>query len=271
MRYARLTSLAAVPALYVLYHWLSLQLEAARSAAETFPFIGGAPIGGLLSVLALAVIGGTLSWALHDQLIGPWVVAVPGLVALPWLFPLSPIDSMAGPLVVVALVSVGVGVVEPVIRDHESFDDFRLRGHWAALVVGLIHVAVGVGFHALSRGLGTWFDTTLVATFFGAGILGTFLAGVLPVYLWRRYSLRTPVILLLLWAAWGVTRASLYAGDLPLTEFSALRLFVVRPFPDYLLGWPVLLFVLLVFAGIESLIRDGTTTNGSGGLDVFLK
>lgn len=212
-------------------------------------------------ILILAEIGVVLAggweWGLR---IAP-VLAIVALLGRPLILPIRSIGllgQVAAPFVFVAVVT----AVEAAIRFPDRTGRFVVveAAGGAALGVGLLHVVLGLLLQVYVRRL-YWLDASLpglllaplVYAIAGVGLFGT---GALPVVLWSRNRLLSPGLLTVGWFVWGVYGIWTRSG-IPLSEFAGINWFALKPHPDYMLQWTMLLVGILFLTGWEFAIRRG--------------
>ena len=135
------------------------------------------------------------------------------------------------------------------LREQEGWE----RRHTFALAAGLAHFVLGFSLQLYGRqGLP---GAYLIVLAYAVSALGLVVTGSLPVLLWVRYPLVTPVMAAIGWFSWGLYGTWTMRRSLPWGAFDGINWNSLPPYPDYMLKWNLLLFALVVLAGVELLIR----------------
>lgn len=79
--------------------------------------------------------------------------------------------------------------------------------------------------------------------------------GAASVILWKRRRLITPSLVTAGWFLWGLYGTWQMRDSLPRGHFEGINWISLRPYPDYMLQWTVLMIALLVLAGSELMTR----------------
>lgn len=248
--------MVATPLAYALYRVVYLLATTGFTQFDSAAVAGESPTGLVLALAALLALGGVLGVASRRGYRATVGTAIAGLAVLPWLFPLNPIDAMAGQLLFLFGGTAAVGGAESVARDSDPAMDWPLsHATKYGLVGGFVHLSLGVAAHAVTRGFDVWLSSPVSFLLWSVGAVGTVVTGALPVYVWRRYQVVTPSLTLLAWVLWGVVRFWRQMHRLPLSEFAAVRIAAIRPYPDYLLQWPALFLALVLVTVVEWYLR----------------
>lgn len=203
------------------------------------------------------VLAGGWEWGLR---IAP-VLTIVALLGRPLIVPIRSIGllgQVAAPFVFMMVVT----AVEAATRFPDRTGRFMVvdAAGGAALGVGLLHVFLGLLLQVYVRRL-YWLDASLpgillapvVYAIAGAGLFAT---GAIPVILWSRNRLLTPGLLTIGWFLWGVYGIWTRSG-IPLSEFSGINWIALKPHPDYMLQWMMLLVGILFLTGCEFAIHRG--------------
>lgn len=215
----------------------------------------------LFYVLTLSEIGVLLAggwrWGLR---IAP-VLTIGILLGQPLVLPIRIVGDL-GQVVSPFVFMVIVTPVEAFVRfpDRTGRSVFVDAAGGSALGFGVLHLFLGLLLELYVRRLqmlDSSFPGVLLAPIIyainGVGLVGT---GALPVVFWSRYRLLTPGLLVIGWFLWGV-HGILTRSGLPLSEFSGINWIALKPHPDYLFQWTMLLVGILCLAGVEFAIQNG--------------
>lgn len=211
-----------------------------------------------LYMVLVALIGGlaVLGWVW--ELRAAPIIAVAGFLVWPWYY--FPQFRPVGDIVVLFVAVLAVTGVEGILRfpDRVGRMLFVEAAGVSALSVGVLHFLLGFALQVYVREL-SWVDLPplrlltagIVTVVCGLGLVAT---GALPVIFWSHYRLVTPTFLTAGWFVWGVYGIWTRSG-LPLSAFSGIRWTALRPHPDYLLQWTMLMVGLLVLASGELAVQ----------------
>lgn len=208
-------------------------------------------------VLALTGIIAALSW--DWGLRGTPIIAVGGLLLWPWVYLSIPIGNVGYASVPFAGVLLAT-LVEGVIRYPERLEQLSTGsvGRYA-LVAGLVHFLLGFGLQIYARRF-YWMDFSftgrlLMGVVYLVSGLALVATGAASVILWKRRRLITPSLVTAGWFLWGLYGTWQMRGSLPWGHFEGINWISLRPYPDYMLQWTVLMIALLVLAGSELMTR----------------
>jgi len=260
-----------LPILYIGYHASYLLIQTTRTAYTRGIRIRTL-LGFALTIVLLAIIGTALVLTWERGLRVPVLLAGVELAVLPWLFPLKPLDTVKFHLVWVfttIIVSAGVeGSIRAVQSESGLADDQGLQFEPRppdrqairfGLAVGSLHLSIGVALQLLTRVGSLLPGSVFVWAIMLAGLVGATINGFVPSYLWKRSRLYAPAFVFSGWLLWAAVRITYRLGELPYTEFTAIRHTAIRPFPDYMLQWPILLLLLILTAAVEYSVQNWFT------------
>lgn len=204
-------------------------------------------------VLALTGFIATLDW--YWGLRGTPILAVGGLLLWPWAYLSIPIGNVGYASVPFAGLLLAT-LVEGVIRFPGQIERLSTGsiGRYA-LIAGLVHFLLGFGLQVYARRF-YWMDFSftgrlLMGVVYLVSGLALVATGAVSVILWKRRRLITPSLVTAGWFLWGLYGTWQMRDSLPWGHFEGINWISLRPYPDYLLQWTVLMIALFVLAGIE--------------------
>lgn len=213
----------------------------------------------LLYFLVMALTGTITSLNWGWGLRASSYIAVVGLLVWPWTYTSFPIGS-AGYVSVLLVGVLLVTVAEAMIRYPERRDQFLTSsiGQYA-LTVGVLHFLLGFGIQIYARRF-YWVEYSfpgnlIMGVVYVVSGLALVTIGAVSVILWKRRGLILPAILTAGWALWGLYGTWMMRNSLPWGHFQGVLWISLRPYPDYMLQWMVLLVAFLVLAGSELTAR----------------
>lgn len=248
--FALAASAVLTPIAYVSYVLVVRRLQGTPLTVEVEQLFSA---GMLLYVLVLAVTGilATLDWYWGLRVTPPLTVG--GLLFWPWIYFFSAIGNVgyaSVPFVGVLVVTLIEGAIRFPERIERVFTGSVGR---YALVAGLLHFVLGFGLQLYARqGLP---GGVLIVLAYAVSALGLVATGAVPVLLWSRYRMVSPVVATTGWFLWGLYGTWTIRNSLPRGAFSGINWDGLPPYPDYMLKWTLLMIALLVLAGAELMVR----------------
>jgi hypothetical protein len=208
-------------------------------------------------LLILFVTGGIalFVWRQNVQLT-VFVTTILLLVA-PWPFVTFPYVGSGHVLVPFVVLLLGSGLqlaVRSRTQVRRAYHDTDVH---VALVVGVIHLAIGSGLQLYARQDVRGAIPILLIPLFGLVLVS---AGAAPVLLWTRKRLVSPALVVSGWLLWGIYKLWEIRHVLPRTAFTGIAFTRLAPHKDYLFQSTMLLVVLLAALGIEVGLRQLTSS-----------
>lgn len=238
---------------YIIYLSVTLQVQGFPARPQEAPKV-------IAGVLLLGVLGGLAAESWGRGIHTPAVIAIGGLSLRPWLIP-SPLLFRQGYLLFLVVLALFGGLVELLVRFPRLGEEYIASkpGNVAA-AVGIAHLICGLGlqfyvgrFRLFAvTGLGS---LVVVALYYAVCGLGLVVLGALPVVCWHYWRLRGPLVVASGWFLWGVYGIWQSRSRFPVSSFAGMQWQALRPYPDYLFQWSVVLVVVVVGAWIEWRIR----------------